>query len=372
MNDRDANAVVLRKVYGTIRESSFEQYLWAIDCLGVSALWKASMSPMQLTYVPTGQQIRFKGADKPEKIKSQKFRHGYMKFKQYEEVTEFRGMRELRSINQSLDRGGTDIITFYSYNPPESQNNWVNQAVEQAKRRADTLVSATTYLTVNPEWLGNKFIADAAQLKRDNEKAYRHEYLGEVTGTGAEVFGNLEQREVTLAERVVFDRYTFGLDFGFAHDPLAFVVTHYDKKHRILYLLNEVYQVGMTNRQAVAAIESLNEMNDPIIGDAAEPRTINEFNELGLKITGAKKGPGSVEHGTKWLADLTKIVIDPLMCPNAAREFSGYELDRDVNGNFKAGYPDRDNHAIDAVRYAMNDVMNDNGTLKITNLGGRF
>ncbi|MBA1394252.1 PBSX family phage terminase large subunit, partial [Lactobacillus sp. XV13L] len=184
MNDSDANAIVLRKAAAWLRDSVFDQYLWAIDQLGVDAYWRESVSPMQLTYLPTGQQIRFKGADKPHKIKSQKFRHGYTKFKHYEEVSDFDGMEEIRSINQSLNRGGSNIITFYSYNPPASQNNWVNQASEQEGLRSDTLVHLSDYRAVPQAWLGKEFIADAEQLKKDNPNAYTHEYLGEVTGTG--------------------------------------------------------------------------------------------------------------------------------------------------------------------------------------------
>lgn len=356
MKDPQANAVVLRKVFNTIRDSVFDQYLWAIDVLGVGDLWGDSTSPMQLTYLPTGQQIRFKGADKPKKIKSQKFRHGYTKFKHYEEADEFGGETEIRNINQSLNRGGSNIITFYSYNPPASQNSWVNQAVDHAKLRDDTQVHSSDYLSVPRDWLGKEFLADAEQLQKDNPKAYAHEYLGEVTGTGAEVFTNLTLRKIEDDEISHFDRIRRGLDFGFAHDPLAYIEAYYDATRRRLFIYKEIYQVGMTDRVAAAELMRLNPQNDTIIADSAEPRTIANFNELGMRIDGAKKGPDSVEHGTKFLQDLREIIIDPIRCPNAAREFSGYELDRDANGNFKSGYPDRDNHTIDATRYLLEDV----------------
>ncbi|WP_288531549.1 PBSX family phage terminase large subunit [uncultured Secundilactobacillus sp.] len=361
MKDPQANAVVMRRYATTLRESVYDQYLWAIDQLGVSHLWQDSVSPMQLTYIPTGQQIRFKGADKPEKIKSQKFRTGYTKFKHYEEVAEFRGMKEIRSINQSLNRGGSDIITFYSYNPPASVNSWVNQAALEQGLRDDTLVHSSDYLTVPRNWLGKEFLADAEQLKKDNPKAYAHEYLGEVTGTGAEVFNNLTIREITDEEISHFDKIYHGLDFGFAHDPLAYGDAYYDSARRRIFLFNEIYSVGMTNREAVEAIKKLNPMNEAIIADSAEPRTIAEFRDLGLNVLGAKKGPGSREHGFKWLQDLREIIIDPVRCPNMAREFSGYELARDANGNFKSGYPDGDDHLIDKTRYELETLMKKGG-----------
>ncbi|MCT3390371.1 PBSX family phage terminase large subunit [Lentilactobacillus hilgardii] len=361
MIDPDANAIVLRKVAATLRDSVFDQYLWAIDQLGVSDLWLDSVSPMQLTYLPTGQQIRFKGADKPQKVKSQKFRRGYTKFKHYEEAADFNGMVEIRNINQSLNRGGSNIVTFYSYNPPASQNNWVNEASDAAALRTDTLVHSSDYRSVPKAWLGKEFLADAEQLKKDNPKAYAHEYLGEVTGTGAEVFNNLTIREITDEEISHFDKIYHGLDFGFAHDPLAYGDAYWDSARRRIFLFNEIYQVGMTNREAVEAIKKLNPMNEPVIADSAEPRTIAEFRDLGINVMGAKKGPGSREHGFKWLQDLREIVIDPRRCPNTAREFKGYELAKDANGNFKAGYPDGNDHTIDKTRYELESLMKKGG-----------
>lgn len=361
MADPDANAVVMRRYATTLRESVYDQYLWAIDQLGVNHLWQDSVSPMQLTYLPTGQQIRFKGADNPLKIKSQKFRHGYTKFKHYEEVAEFKGMEEIRSINQSLNRGGSDIITFYSYNPPASVNSWVNQESDKQGLRDDTLVHSSDYLTVPKEWLGKEFIADAEQLRKDNPKAYAHEYLGEVTGTGAEVFNNVTVRRITDEEISHFDKIYRGIDFGFAHDPLSYGDIYWDSARRRIFLFTEIYQVGMKNRTAVEAIKKLNPANEVVIADSAEPRTISEFRDLGLNLVGAKKGPGSREHGFKWLQDLREIVIDPDRCPNAAREFTGYELDRDANGNFKSGYPDGDDHSIDRTRYALESLMKKGG-----------
>lgn len=353
MTDEQANAVVLRKVATTLRESVFDQYLWAIDKLNVAHLWQGSVSPLTLTYLPTGQQIRFKGADKPEKVKSQKFRHGYTKYKHYEEVAEFKGMEEIRSINQSLNRGGNDIQTFYSYNPPASVNNWVNQESAKQGTRKDTLINSSTYLSVPPEWLGREFIADAEQLKKDNITAYKHEYLGEVTGTGGQVFKNLELREISNEEIDNFEVKYFGLDFGFASDPLAFMKVAYNRKKRHLYIYDELYKVSMGNRDAVHAIKKKNRMNDVITADSAEPRTIHEFRSYGLNVIPAKKGRDSRPQGFKFLQDLRKITIDPHRCPNASREFSSYELEKDSNGNWKAEYPDGNDHTIDAIRYGI-------------------
>lgn len=357
MRDPDANATVIRKVKDTLRESVFEQLLWAIDILGVEDEWKESLSPLSLTYLPTGQKITFKGADKPKKVKSSKFRRGYAKFIWYEEVDEFGGPQEIRVINQSLVRGGDDIQVFYTYNPPQSQNNWVNIEVEQQKLRDDTYVNSSTYLDVPAEWLGEQFIADAKHLKKIAPKKYEHEYLGVITGTGAEIFTNVKTRRITDEEVAGFDKINRGLDFGFGADPLHYTENYYDKARGRLFIFAEIHQTHLKNRTAVEKIKGFNPMNDWIIGDSAEPRTISEFNDLGLRIDGAKKGPGSVEHGIKWLQDLNEIIIDPIRCPNTAREFTSYELERDSHDNLKGSYPDKNNHSIDATRYSLEDTI---------------
>ena len=154
-----------------------------------------------------------------------------------------------------------------------------------------------------------------------------------------------------------FDKIYRGLDFGFAADPLHYGECHFDSARRRLYIFAEIHQVGLKNAQAVDKIKKINTINGPITADSAEPRTISEFKDLGLRITGAKKGPGSVEHGIKWLQDLNEIIIDPERCPNTAREFTSYELEKDGNGNLKGSYPDKDNHSIDETRYALESIM---------------
>lgn len=357
MADPDANAVILRKVKETLRESVFEQMLWAIDKLNVSHLWHESLNPLSITYKQTGQKIIFKGADKPKKVKSSKFRRGYAKFIVYEEVDEFNSMADIRTINQTLVRGGDDIQVIYAYNPPQSQNNWVNTEVDQQKLRADTLVHSSDYRTVPAEWLGEQFIADAEHLKQTNSKKYEHEYLGIVTGTGAEVFTNVTLREMPDTEVGTFDKIRRGIDFGFAADPTHYTENYYDKARKRLFIFTEIHKPGMKNRTIAEAVKKINKINGWITGDSAEPRTIAELNDYGLRIVGAKKGPGSVEHGIKWLQDLNEIIIDPVRCPNTAREFKGYEIERDSHGNLKGTYPDKDNHSIDSTRYSLEDEM---------------
>lgn len=365
MKDPDANAVILRKVKETLRDSVYEQMLWAIDKLGVSHLWHESLNPLSITYIETGQKIIFKGADKPKKVKSSKFRRGYTKFIWYEEADEFGDMQTIRTINQSLVRGGEDIITFYSYNPPQSANNFINTEMQTQGLREDTLTHSSTYLTVPEEWLGKGFIQDAEYLKKHNPKKYDHEYMGIVTGTGAEVFTNVKTRRITDEEVASFDKVSRGMDYGFAADPTHYVEAYLYKPKRRLIIFTEIHKRGLKNRNIAEEVKRFNPHHALITTDSAEPRTNAELRDLGLNVRGAKKGPGSVEFGIKFLQDLDEIVIDPERTPNTYREFSQYELDRDGDGNLKGTYPDKDNHSIDATRYALENEMKRGGGVSV-------
>lgn len=350
MKHPNTNGIALRKVKDNLKDSVFDQLLWATEALGVSEYWHATYSPLRLTYMPTGQRIIFRGLDKAKKIKSIKLSRGYFRYVWFEELEEFSGMEEIRSVRQSVLRGGEKFDVFYSYNPPKSVASWVN--AEAAAEQPDRLVHHSTYLTVPPEWLGEEFIIEAEHLKATKPEAYQHEYLGEITGTGGEIFANVTLRRISDDELGAFDNIRRGMDYGYAVDPFAYVALHYDKTRRRIYIFDEVYKVGLSNRAAVEEIRKRNPLNQLITADSAEPKSIDEMRALGLRISGAKKGPDSVEYGIKFLQDQEEIVIDPARCPNAAREFTHYEYEPDRNGGFKARYPDADNHTIDAVRYA--------------------
>ncbi len=358
-NGIHSNAVALRKVGDTLSDSVYAQILWGIEMLGVSAYWEAKVSPLKLIYTPTGQEIRFKSAnnkDDHRKIKSTKFKKGFCKYAWYEELDEFFGMPEIRSINQSLLRGGTGYEVFYSYNPPKMLSSWVNG--ESIIERKDRLVHSSTYLDVPPEWLGEEFFIEANTLKQQDEMAYRNEYLGEATGTGGAVFTNVILRKITDDEIKHFDNIADGIDFGFAVDPACYGQNHYDKTRKRLFIFNEIYQVNMSNRKLWEAIVKVKIGSSYITADSAEPKSIAELNSYGtLRVLGAKKGPDSVEYGVKWLQDLFEIIIDPERCPNTAREFKSYEYEKDKYGNFISKFPDMNNHTIDLTRYSRESDM---------------
>lgn len=358
MADPNANAVALRKYDNNLRKTVFKQFLWVIRKLGLSHLWRETVSPIEIKYLPTGQTISFSGATNVSNLKSSTEVEGYYKYIWFEELTEFDGMEDVRNVKQSLIRGDidtakeNDYTIFYTYNPPQSANNWVND--EARKDVARRHKHHSTYLDVPANWLGKEFIFIAEELKRTNETAYNHEYLGIVTGTGGEVFKNVILREITNEEIENFDRVVNCLDWGYSIDPFAFIRFQNDKTRKTLYLFDEIYQLELSNSQIIDLIKERNIGRQYVYCDSAEPKSVAALRSGGINALGVKKGQGSVEYSMKLLInEYEQIIIDPKRCPQAANEFIKYERDPDGNGGWKAGYPDRNNHAIDACRYGL-------------------
>lgn len=351
LRDPLANAVCFRKVGQTLQDSCYSQILWAIDKLELTHQFRAYKSPLCIIYKPTKQRILFKGMDDPRKMKSVKVRHGYLKVAWYEELDEFDGMEEIRKVNQSVIRGDGKFIIFYSYNPPQNQNNWVN--TEKQIPMDSRIVHHSTYLDVPREWLGDLFIQEAEHLKRTNELAYDHEYMGKATGTGGTVFPNVRIEEITDEQIKTFDKHRQGIDWGYAVDPFVYTKAHFDTKRKRLYIYDEIYKVGLQNPVAVNLIRPKLVQRNTIIADNAEPKSIDEFRSYGILIEAAQKGKDSIRFGIKYLQRLEAIVIDSRRCPNTAREFINYELEKKKDGTWHDNYPDRNNHTIDSVRYSL-------------------
>lgn len=359
IKDPQANAVCFRKVGDTLKDSVYAQVLWAIDALGLGDFFRVMLTPLRVIYKPTGQTIYFKGLDDANKTKSVKPRKGYFKFVWFEELDEFSGPEEIRKTTQSFLRGGSRYVVFYSYNPPRNTSNWVNK--ECAVPRPDKYVHHSTYLTVPREWLGEQFLLDAEYLKESDEASYRHEYLGESVGNGANVFTNVVLRPIGDDEIKRFDVIRQGIDWGYATDPFVFLKMNYDRKYRRLYIFGEIYKPGLLNDDAMALIRQMFDPRQTIIADSEEPKSIAEFWRSGFNIRGAEKGKGSVAYGIKFLQRLEQIIIDPVRCPNTAKEFTEYEFIREKDGTLRDDYPDKNNHAIDTARYALEFDMDKRG-----------
>lgn len=382
MQNPKVHAVCFRKVANTIQNSIFAQVVWGIYQLGVEELFRIPKTySTPIVYWPTGQRIFFMGLDDPMKVKSIKPHFGYIGVTWFEELDQYAGQNELRTVTQSTMRGGEKFWDFRTFNPPISKNNWANEYAEEAEvfDRDRTLVVRNSYLDVPESWLGQQFIDEAESLKKINPRAYEHEYMGVATGTGGDVFENVEdldmrqlvqRRDVygniteTLPMYKTFDKIYNGIDWGFSIDPFRFVKCHFDRNHLDLYIFAEYNTLKTRNRVVFDILykeKKLLTFDELVTADSAEEKSVADFKAYGAFIRAADKGPDSVRYGIKWLQGLNHIYIDKRECPFTYREFVNYEYEQDKDGNFISSYPDENNHSIDAVRYAMQTYANRRG-----------
>ena len=360
MTNPEMHAVVMRQVADTMRGSVYQQILWAIDALGLTDEFHATVSPMEITRKSTGQKIYFRGADDPGKVKSIKVPFGYIGILWLEELDQFTGPESVRKIEQSVIRGGDVAYIFKSFNPPKTVSNWANKYIKIPKE--SRLVTYSTYKDVPEKWLGKPFLEEAEFLKEVNPDAYENEYLGVANGSGGSVFDNVTIRQITDEEISQFDRVLNGVDWGWYPDLYAFVRVHYDAARLTLYIWQEYTCNKKSNRQTADQLMQMGITgSDVITCDSAEEKSVGDYKSYGLFARSADKGPGSREYSYKWLQSLKEIVIDNVRCPVAAEEFMDYEYERDKDGNVISGYPDGDDHCIDAVRYATNRIWKRRG-----------
>lgn len=339
----------LRQVGDTLRDSVFAQILWALDLLGLSGVYDCTVSPMKCQNRVTGQIIYFRGGNEPDKIKSIKPpKDMYIGVLWYEEADQFAGEAAMRSINQSVLRGGEDFLVFRTYNTPVSRRHFLNLPAGEER-----LCHHSCYLSAPREWLGNAFFEEAEVLRKRNLRAYQHEYLGKATGTGHNVFENVRERAITQEEMEGFDRVFYGLDWGWYPHPTAFVECALDEEAAVLYIFGErcCHKTG----NALLAEILQDYKNVPITADTGGggTRCIADLCAMGFWMLPARKGPGSIQYGIRRLQALAEIVIDPQRCPQTARQFSLYEYLKDRQGAPITGYPDSEDDFIDAVRYAL-------------------
>ena len=359
-NNPELHACIVRKVAGTLRDSVYSQMLWSINELGLNHEFDSTTSPLEITYKKTGQKIYFRGCDDPIKLKGIKPVKGYVGILWKEEKDQLSGKAEERSVNQSVLRGGNITYDFSTYNPPKSKSNWVNKDKEIPDNKR--VIHKSTYLGTDKEWLGEKFINDAEHLKEVNPEAYEHEYLGIPNGNGGNVFEYIEIREITDKEIASFDRIYQGVDWGWYPDQYGFIRCYYDWNHETIYFLDENYVLKTTNEVTAKWIKDKGYDDYNITCDSNEPKSVNDYRDQGLPARPAVKGPGSVEYGFKWLQG-KKLVFDLRRTPNAYFEFSGYEYERDKEGNVITGYPEgQSDHLIAATRYAFETLFNRRGS----------
>ena len=338
------HGVVLRKVGATMRTSVYAQLHWAVRELGLEAYFRFALSPLEAVYLPTGQRILFFGMDDAGKLKSVKMPDGYIGIVWFEELDQFEA-EEVRSAEQSLFRGGCYSLCMKSFNPPADPEHWTNQLAGEEKPGRHCHHS--TYLELPEHWLGERFLADAEHLKKVNPVLYQHEYLGMAVGSGQKVFLNLQlaSTQQVQADAESLQWFCSGVDWGWWPDPWAFNRVAYDDKKKILIILDEASASRASNRQTGQTVKDRIPEGELVVADSSEKKSVEDYRAMGIRCRAAKKGPGSVEYSMKWLQSLEAIVIDRERCPETVREFMGYCYE---DGQF----PDRNNHHIDAVRYA--------------------
>ena len=367
LSNQDANAVIVRRYAGTLRDSVYAQMLWAISMLGLEAWFKMTTSPMEITYKPTGQRIAFRGMDDPLKMKGVKFTKGYCAIQWFEEIDQIETWDKVSSALRSFRRGGDRFWTFYSYNPPRVLWSWVNKKALEMERRETCLVDHSTYLDVveggHADWLGEQFIEDAEYEKDAHPKHYEWEFLGKSTGTGGNVFENLVAREITDAETYTFDNHRNGVDWGWFPDPWRFVRCEWQPGNARLIIFDEATANKKTPQETAKMVRAkLTYPDRPgmestyhqerVLCDDANPGDIRVYADEGIRAYNAEKG--NMRHASYlFLAGLREIWIDPERCPLTWREFSLCEYAKDRDGNYIDDFPDGNDHSIDAVRYAM-------------------
>ena len=366
----DANTLVVRKTYRTLKDSCFTELKWAIHRLGVDAFWDIKESPLEMTYKPTGQKIYFRGLDDPLKVTSITVDQGCLCWMWIEEAYEISSEDDFNMLDESI-RGAVPegshlfkqiTLTFNPWN----EHHWL-------KRRFfdnpddETLALTTNYMC--NEWLDAADRKVFETMKKQNPRRYRVAGLGDWGIVDGLVYENWKEEAFEIISKADFldldeaeqkvknyvfkesVKSAFGLDFGYTNDPAALFVGFIDTKDKKIYVYDEMYAAGLSNERIADNVQSMGYGKERIIADSAEPKSIDQLKGLGLKVKGAEKGKDSVNHGIQFIQDY-EIIIHP-RCVNFLTEISNYTWDKDKLGN-KLNRPIDDfNHLMDAMRYAL-------------------
>lgn len=350
-----ANTLVIRRVFNTHKDSTFAQLKWAVNNLGVRHLWKFSLSPLEATYIPTGQKILFRGTDDPMSITSITVEKGYICFCWFEEFFQITDEDSFNKIDMSI-RGELPegyykqiIMTFN----PWSEKHWIKKRFYDNPDE-NTLALTTTYKT--NEWLGSDDIALFESMRVRNPRRYAIEGLGEWGIAEGLVYEDFVEREFNYQEISKRKSVTaiFGLDFGYTNDPTAFICALVDQDTKELYIFDEHYEKAMTNSEIAAMIKYKGYAKEVIIADSSEPKSIEEIKRAGvMRIKGAAKGKDSILNGIQLIQDY-KIIVHP-KCENTILELSNYVWDTKDGVMINKPIDDY-NHLLDSLRYGMERI----------------
>ena len=355
----NSNLLVIRKTYSTLKNSCYTELKWAIHRLGVDAFFNCTLSPLEITYKPTGQKIYFRGLDDPLKITSITVDVGSLCWAWIEEAYEITSEADFDMLNESIRGEVADglfkqiTITFNPWN----ERHWLKKRFFDNPDK-DTLAMTTNY-TCN-EWLDEADLQVFETMKEKNPRRYQVAGVGNWGIVDGLVYENWKEQEFNIDD-VRTDRTTsvFGLDFGYTNDPSALFCGILDVKAKKLWVFDEMYEKALSNKDIYNNISRMGFAKEQIIADCAEPKSIDELRYYGLRrMQGAKKGKDSINNGIQWIQEL-EIIIHP-RCVNFLNEISNYQWDEDKFGN-KVNKPiDCFNHLMDAMRYALEKYITGN------------
>lgn len=349
----DANLLVIRKTYRTLKDSCFTELKWAIKRMQVEAWWEIKESPLEMTYIPTGQKIYFRGLDDPLKVTSITVEKGVLCWAWLEEAYEIMSESDFDTLDESI-RGEVPEGLFKQWTitfNPWNEHHWLKKRFFDVED--DNILAMTTNYLCN-EWLDESDKKLFETMKKNNPRRYAVAGLGNWGIVDGLVYENWTERAFTLDE-IKGCKTTCGLDFGYTNDPTAFFMGFLDIENKRLYVWDEFYEKGMSNKAINNKIVAMGYGKERITGDSAEPKSIDELKSLKLRIKGAKKGKDSIMNGVQWIQDL-EIIIHP-RCTNFITEISNYTWAEDKFGN-KLNKPIDDfNHLMDAMRYSLEEYI---------------
>ena len=368
-----ANLIVFRKTYRTIKDSCFTDLKWALDRLGLIGDWNITLSPLEMTRKSTGQKILFRGLDDPLKVTSITVEKGYLCWAWLEEAYEIMKEADFDVLDESI-RGECPAPLFKQWTitfNPWNERHWLKKRFFD-NPDAETLAITTNYMC--NEWLDAADIRVFEDMKKRNPRRYAVAGLGGWGIVDGLIYENWREEAFDHnSERFRKEHpdllSAFGLDFGYTNDPSTLFCGLLDLKKKQLYVFDELYEKGLSNKRIAARITEMGYSKERITADSAEPKSIDELKGMGLRVHGAAKGKDSIQNGIQWVQDL-EVIIHP-RCVNFLTEISNYTWDTDKFGA-KLNVPIDDfNHLMDAMRYALEQyIKNNKPKLNMSVIGG--
>lgn len=364
----EANLLVVRKTYRTLKESCYTELKWAVNRLGVARHWDFKESPLQATYKPTGQKIYFRGLDDSLKVTSVTVEHGYLCWMWIEEAYEVMHKEDFDTIDESIRGEVPDnlfkqvTITFNPWN----ERHWLKSTFFDNNVCDDDILAITTNYLCN-EWLDKSDEKLFERMRVNNPRRYRTAGLGEWGSVEGVVYENWKEQEFKFVTQAEYDagedgiisdnlKPAFGLDYGYTNDPSALFASMVDLENHKIYVFDEFYKKGLSNKKIYNEVVNMGYAKEHIIADSSEPKSNDELKSYGLHVKGAKKGKDSVNNGIQWIQNF-EIIVHP-RCVNFVTEISNYTWAKDKFGNQTNTPIDDFNHLMDAMRYGLEKYIN--------------